>query len=170
MSLTPASSALPPNARKELFSYAFITAIAASANCDVLFPKMDYNSIDCQLLSTEETCPQISLQVKATSNDRIDGNVLAFDLPIKNFHDLRKKRTVPSMLVVVHLPSLEKNWLEHSADMISLRNCAYYYNVKALEETTNTTSVRVEIPTSQTLHRDSLRQLLDHVSKHHKLP
>lgn len=170
MDLPPLDSALSLNARKELFSYAFIAAIAASANCDILHPKMDFNSVDCQLMSTADTCPQISLQVKATAEDSIKDGVLTFDLPIKNFVDLRRPRAVPNMLVVVHLPTAESDWLKHGADMISLHNSAYYLNIKNLPDSSNTTSVSVKIPTSQALHRASLEQLLAHVSRYHKLP
>ena len=76
MGATLPGVALPPPARKELYSYAYMAAIAASAQCELLVPKMDYNSLDAQVLSTAGKCPQLGVQLKATAQRCIrDGHV-----------------------------------------------------------------------------------------------
>ncbi len=170
MTAQPEPNGLPEGARKELYSIAYLAAVAAAAQCELLIPKMDYNSVDGQILATFGKQPQISVQLKATAQDCIkDGHVL-FDLPIKNYNDLRRQRTVPAMLIVLHLPQAEEHWMSHEIDLLSLRNNAYYFNLLGMPNTTNTKSLRVSIPVAQRLTRESLLTLLDHVSEHRCLP
>ena len=161
---------LPGGARKELFSIAYVSAIAAAAQVEFMRPAMDYSSIDGYLLATAGTCPQIGIQLKATAQDCITEGMLVFDLPIKNYEDLRAPRAVPSMLIVLHLPSIENDWISHGADMISLRNSAYYLSLAGLPETENVSVVRVRIPLTQRLTKESLLSLLQHVADHKRLP
>ena len=147
-----------------------MAAIAASARCELLFPKMDYNSIDGQILATFGKHPQIGVQLKATADECIQGNDMVFDVPIKNYDDLRRERVVPAMLVVLHLPKAEDDWMSHDIDRLSLRNNAYYFNLRGREASTNSSTVRIRIPVAQRLTRDSLLGLLQHVSDHRCLP
>jgi hypothetical protein len=169
--MDPAGSGLPESARKELFSYAYVTAIAAAAQCEVLAPKMDFDSVDAQIFSMSGRRPQINVQLKATAQDCVAGDTVVFDLPVKNYNDLRSvERCVPAMLVVLHLPKEELDWISHTIDLLSLRNSAYYYNLSGLPPIENTTTVRLRIPSAQRLTKESLQTLLDHVSKHKRLP
>ncbi len=162
---------LPDAARKELFSYAYMTAIAAIAGCELLVPKMDYDSLDGQVLSTEGRRPQLAVQLKATARRCIANGQLDFDLSIKNYNDLRtEERTVPAMLVVLHLPEEPEQWMTHEPNQLLLRNDAYYLNLAGLPASTNAVSVRIHIPLQQRLTGESLRALLNHVADHRRLP
>ena len=167
---TMRNDGIPEAARKELYSVSYVTAVATSTQSEVLIPKMDYNSIDGFILATFGKCPQIGFQLKATSADCVQNDELSFDLPVKNYNDLRAERSVPSLLVVVHLPENEADWMTHQMDLLSLRNNAYYLNLLGMPDTTNTSTVRVKIPTVLRLTRGALLELLNHVADHKRLP
>lgn len=166
-----AAAALPEPARKELYSYAYITAVAASAQCEVLVPKMDYDSLDALVLPTRGGRLPLSLQLKATAQECIENGEVVFDLPIKNYDDLRDPaRGIPSLLVVLHLPREEDRWVTHEPDLLLLRNSAYYLNLLGSVAVHNEKTVRVRIPVAQRLTKDSLLELLQHVADHKRLP
>jgi hypothetical protein len=162
---------LPENAKKELFSYAYMTAIAAAAGCELLIPRMDYDSLDGQVISSAGRRPQLCVQLKATSSQCIADGQVTFSLPIKNYDDLRtEERVVPAMLVVLHLPEDRDHWLTHEQDLLLLRNNAYYLNLAGRPAVDNVRSVSVHIPVEQRLTSASLQTLLDHVADHRRLP
>jgi hypothetical protein len=162
---------LPESARKELFSLAYASAVAASAGLEVFQVHFDFDSVDCQLISTKGRRPQLGLQLKATSTDCIEGDSLVFDLPIKNYKDLRDdQRHVPLMLVILHLPKAEEHWLQFGDQHLLLKNAAYYINLVGSPETTNQTSVRIRIPIAQRFNRDSVEQLMEYVGTNRMLP
>jgi len=162
---------LPEPARKELYSYAYITAIAASAQCEILVPKMDYDSLDALVLPTRGGRLPLSVQLKATAADCINNDNVVFDLPIKNYDDLRStERGIPAMLVVLHLPNEEDRWVTHQSDALLLRNTAYYLNLLGSPAVANQMTVRVHIPVEQQLTKGSLLGLLQHVATYRRLP
>jgi hypothetical protein len=162
---------LPENARKELYSLAYVSAVAASAGVQVEHLHFDYDSVDCQLVSKKPRRPQLGLQLKATATDCIQGDHLLFDLPIKNYVDLRDpERHVPTLLVVLHLPEEEDDWMRFSDQDLLLKNAAYYLNLVGFEESSNKKSVRVKIPLAQRFNRDSVNALLDYVGLNRRLP
>lgn len=166
-----APAALPQPARKELYSYAYITAIAASAQCEVLVPKMDYDSLDALVLPTRGGRLPLSVQLKATARECFEDGEVVFDLPIKNYDDLRSpERGIPSLLVVLHLPREEDEWVTHQPDLLLLRNSAYYLNLVGRPAVDNEERVRVRIPIAQRLTKESLLDLLQYVAVHKRLP
>lgn len=164
------AAALPEPARKELYSYAYITAIAASAQCEIMVPKMDYDSLDAIVLPTRGVRLPLSLQLKATARECIENDEVVFDLPIKNYDDLRSPERLPSLLVVLHLPTEEHQWVTHQPDLLLLRNSAYYLNLLGRPEVQNEKTVRVRIPVAQRLTKESLLGLLQYVAVHKRLP
>jgi len=161
-------SDLPINARKELYSFAYASAVAASLGVEVLHIKFDFDSVDCQFFSRRA---QLGLQLKATSSDCIKEDSLVFNLPIKNYNDLRDPdRYVPTMLVVLHLPPLEDLWLQFNDQDLILKNSAYFFNLVGSPASTNTESQRLRIPLRQRFNRETVRALMNHISQHKRLP
>jgi Domain of unknown function (DUF4365) len=76
------------NQQKELFSQAYVRAVAAVAGFSVDRLELDFNSIDLQITagSGEESVsfPELKLQLKCTSRDVIDGDRIRFALKVKN--------------------------------------------------------------------------------------
>ena len=99
------------NTRKERFSLAYINAVATYADCEVIEPKVDRGSVD-GILKRATISETIGFQAKATSRDVMssDGNVVHFELPIRDYDNLRVER-LPFILIVVLLPDDETEWL-----------------------------------------------------------
>lgn len=82
------------SSRKALFSYAYITALAATVGYNVSVDPIDDDSVDCMLKSKQPGRGRLEVQLKATSAFPQPGTTqsLPFDLIIKNYNDLRLPR------------------------------------------------------------------------------
>jgi hypothetical protein len=149
------------NDRKERFSLAYISAVAAHAGYKFLeATPPDKDSIDGFLIGQEGRRPMIAFQAKATGRDVLTDTDLIFVLSIKNYDDLRADTLVPRLLIVVLLPEAEADWLEHSEDELKLRRCGYWLSLSGLPETDNATSVTVHLPRTQVLTSEHLAVLM----------
>jgi hypothetical protein len=162
---------LHSQSRKELCSLAYITALAATAQCEIASVHFDIDSLDALVVPRGGKRLAFGVQMKATSKDCLTVDNLTFDLPIKNYNDLRLgESAAPCLLVVVHLPQSEPDWISHGQDSLILRNNAYYKNLLGHPDTANTSSVRIEIPTTQKLTTQSLQEILHHLASKKVLP
>jgi len=149
------------NDRKERFSLAYISAVAAHAGYLVDEPPgPDKDSVDGVLMGDEDRRPRIEFQAKATSQDVLRGGYLAFRLSVKNYDDLRANLLWPRLLIVVVLPSDDTDWLVHSEDELRMRRCGYWLSLAGQPATMNRRTVTVRIPQLQVLSSSQLRELM----------
>src|SRR5688500_12997808 len=138
------------NDRKERFSLAYISAVAAHAGFLVTEPDgPDKVSIDGLIMSDEERQPIVAFQAKATTQNVGRGTDIRFPLPVKNYNDLRANVLWPRFLIVVFLPADEVEWLAHSEEELRMRHCGYWVSLAGQPDTTNRRTVSVRIPRSQ---------------------
>lgn len=149
------------NQQKEQFSLAYIRAVAAHAGYQVARPESDMDSIDGMLIAEYETRPQVNFQAKSTSHDLIRGEGLSYELPLKNYNDLRIQTMVPRILIVVLMPASTADWLTHSEQELILRKCGYWISLANYPETSNRKSVTVSIPRANLFDTAGLAQLMD---------
>jgi hypothetical protein len=105
------------------------------------------------------------VQLKATAQEVLGPNVLAFPLPVKNYDELRLPSAVPRILVVLRLPPTVRQWLEQTEDQLLCRHAAYWLSLTGRPATTNTTSITVALPRQQMLTAEGLRGLLERASR-----
>jgi hypothetical protein len=157
------------NQQKELFSQAYVRAVAAVAGFSVDRLELDFNSIDLQITagSGEESVsfPELKLQLKCTSRDVIDGDRIRFALKVKNYNDLRKNVLVPRILVVVLVPDCLEDWLQQSEAEMCMRNCAYWMSLRGMPETQNTATVTVALPRSNQFTVQALKSMIQRISE-----
>ena len=156
--------------RKELFSVAYLTALAAQVGFNHQVPTVDDDSIDISLMGKGYTglirSPQIDIQLKCTSKYEIDDDGLKFDLKLKNYNDLRGENVAnPRYLMVLVVPDEPENWATIGEDDLTLQNSFYWTSLRFNSETTNSTKVRIEIPASQKFTSDTLLFLMGLASK-----
>ena len=137
------------NHRKERFSLAYISAVAARAGFDLVEPRVDVDSIDGTLISHTGRRPRIEFQAKATARDVVGAEAITFPLSVKNYDELRAEVIIPRLLILVVLPEREEDWLTHSEDSLILRHCGYWLSLAGEPERGNTTTVTVKIPRHQ---------------------
>ena len=153
--------AVDDNDRKERFSLAYISAVAAHAG--YVFSERtgpDKDSVDGRIEGDEDRGPRIEFQAKATSRDVLRARELVFPLPLKNYDDLRRDVIVPRLLIVVLMPVHDEEWLVHNEDELRLRHCAYWISLAGRPAVTNRRTVSVRIPRSQVFDTAQLRELM----------
>ncbi len=158
------------NQKKELFSKAFVNALAAQSGLRSSEPNVDDDSIDITLRGRGYNksgirCPQIDVQLKCTADDRGDSSIFKFKLPLKNYEDLRGDNFLcPRFLFVLVVPENIDDWLTHQKSYSELKHCCYWYSLRDLDAVSNATSVTINIPRSQRLTSQSLLELMESAS------
>lgn len=145
---------------------AYVTAVAARAGCQVGKLDIDKQSVDATIRPISGRRVSIDLQLKATSSAAIKDGKLEFDLPVKNYDDLRDEcSTAPHYLVVLVLDGDDMQWLESDDDRMLLRRCAYWHDLRGEPSTSNIATVRVSIPLCRRFDVAALRKMVDEACK-----
>lgn len=149
----------------EEFSRAYVNAIAAQAGCNPYELKVDNDSIDIGLGTKNNIRSRLEIQLKCTGKPvDMDKNVFPFDLPIKNYDDLRAKTLVPRLLVVVLVPKDLREWAHQTEEELCLRHCGYWYSLSGMPDKENKESVRVQIPRKNMFSVDFLRDAMRRIA------
>lgn len=163
---------MDPNKQKERFQVAFIQALAAQAGIKTDELRVDDDSIDLMLTGYNKTgigrrSPIIQVQLKCTAQDLRRGNVIKFNLDIKNYNDLRGHDvTLPRYLFVLEVPKDPKRWITHTkSNQMLLSHSCYWVSIANMPETTNKHSVTIDVPLTQKVTQASLKHLLQLAAK-----
>lgn len=136
--------------KKEQFSLAYIQAIATYSGCNIGKYNVDDDSVDILLAKRNIVgkvldTAELNIQLKCTEYFFGKDGCMHYPLPIKNYNDLRLRSASPRILVVLQIPTDYNKWLKQGKNFLLLRHCAYWANIKDLEDSKNTTSVTVKI-------------------------
>ncbi len=154
----------------EEFSRAYVNAIAAQAGCNPYNPHIDDDSIDVGFAMNDAVRPRLELQLKCTGRPiDLGKNVFPFDLSIKNYNDLRAETLVPRLLVVVLVPQEPGEWAQQTEEELCLHHCGYWYSLKGIPDTENTTTVRVQIPRANIFSVDFLQDAMRRIASGERL-
>jgi Domain of unknown function (DUF4365) len=166
----------PPNIESEL-SYAYLHAVASHAGmaCRVVSRHEDNNGVDAILTAWAPfenggylTEVDIKVQLKATIAVPADdgANLSYFVKGVNRYNDLRiETADVARILVVLFLPAGAQEWLNHSADQLALRRCAYWQSLRGADPTTNGTGETVKLPKAQMFTPKALSDLASRLSR-----
>lgn len=155
------------NTQKELFSYAYIHAVASAAGYSSEVTKeRDRYGIDLTIAGEEgDFFPQLDVQAKCISMDVPNDQFVRYPLKLKNYNDLRtEKITAPRILVVVLVPEKIEDWLHQSEQEMCMKYCAYWKSLRGERETKNTTSVTVSLPRTNLFSVDALKSLMQRIA------
>lgn len=153
------------NQRKARFSLAYIEAVASHAGFQVVEPKVDYDSVDGFLVGDFGRRPRIEFQAKATARDVVRGQNIHFPLSLKNYNDLRIEVINPRVLIVLIMPDSLDEWLTQTRDELCLRHCAYWLDLKEMDEATTTTNITVQVPTANVFSSDRLISMMNNTNR-----
>lgn len=148
------------NMRKSRLSLSYIEAVASHAGFHVVEPKIDYDSVDGSLYANSGKRPRIEFQAKATSQDVVREDCIHFSLPVKNYNDLRIEAINPRILIVLIMPQSTDEWVEQTQSALCIRKCAYWMSLKGRPETSNTSSVNVQLPLSNVFNAEQLADMM----------
>jgi len=148
----------------ESFNAAYVSSMAAHAGLKTAKTDIDDDSVDLMLVGSGfkglYRNPQLHLQLKATTAPKVSEDTLKFALKIKNYNDLRDSDVLaPQYLVVMVMPTPVDDWVVHGPDSMTLHNCCYWVSLRGANETTNDTSVTVNIPLTQRLTTAQLHHM-----------
>lgn len=157
------------NLKKELFSKAFVKALAAQAGLRSSEPDVDDDSVDVIVRGRGYRAairnPQIDVQLKCTAIDEGDEEYLKFSLPLKNYNELRGEDIIcPRYLFVVLVPKDCGDWLVHEPAFSVLRHCCYWISLRDMPDVSNKSKVTINIPRSQRLTSESILYLMQMAS------
>ena len=156
-----------PEQRMEQFSFAYVRAVAAHADCAVTdnhYP--DINSKDGTISADwGRRRPKIDFQAKATSQDVLRDGAIRFRLPISDYNNLHRRDTVPHILIVMLMPKDEADWLNQTSEELTMRRCAYWMSLEGKSESPNVSTVTVHVPVSQMFDSAQLREMMDRVDR-----
>ena len=151
---------MTPEQQMELFSLAYIRAVAAQAGYQVTRDETD-TGLDGMLIGDAGSRPVIAFQAKSTSRDIRTGDHLRFPLPLNSYEILRTQSPfMPRILIVVLVPRERGQWLHQSENELCLRHCAYWLSLAGAPAVPNTTSVTVRIPMTNMFNSDQLSSLM----------
>lgn len=155
--------------QKEQFSLAYVLAVAAQAGMNHTTPVVDNESVDTILMAKglvgcTYTQAQVKIQIKSTKNCRFSDNFLHYPLPIKNYNDLRTPSINPQLLVVVCIPESVGDWLKQNTRRLAMYRCAYWYSLKNMSDSSNTTSETVKIPKANLFTTHFLTQAMHDIA------
>jgi Domain of unknown function (DUF4365) len=162
---------MDPQKQMEQFNYAYMCALAAHAGLNRVDAAVDDDSIDVSFKDKGYhgrivRSPQIEFQLKCTSQDLVDGEVIRFPLSLKNYNDLRGSDFAsPRYLAVLLVPGKVDAWIFHSEDSIALFNNCYWLSLRDATATANETRITVSIPLAQRLTSTSLREMMNRASQ-----
>ncbi len=141
------------NLQKEEFSYAYVRAVATVAGCvcERATAPLDRLGIDLILTGLksppQENFPILYVQVKCTSREVINDDVVRFPLSVKNYNELRViNRYPPIILIVVVVPEKVEEWLQQSEASLCLQRCGYWLSLAGTDVTKNQDNITVSIP------------------------
>lgn len=157
------------NDRKDLFSRAYIRAVASVAGYMATPPELDRDSVDFQLAGVggrgTTNSPYLDVQVKCTGIDALSDGSFGFVLPVKNYDDLRDEElAVPRILVVLVVPTNIDEWLSVSETEMVLRKCGYWHSLRGEPATDNTTSITVSVSRANVFDVNALTNLMSIVA------
>src|SRR5690606_17055731 len=90
---------------------------------------------------------------------------IAWPLKLKHYDALRADAQAPHLLVVLLLPKDLENSVEHSAEQLVLRRCAYWVTMTGMAPASSKTSTTVQLPKTQLFSPDALTKILGSVSE-----
>ena len=162
--------AMDLNMQKEQFSRAYVQAVAACAGYAWSIPSVDDDSIDMSLHQRGGNgtirSPRIELQIKCTSSPAPNNGVIPFVVKKKNLDDLCTENVlVPRILVVVLVPDEVREWLKQGEREMAMRHCGYWMSLRGVLHDADLTSQTVYIPRKQMFTVESLREIMQRISR-----
>lgn len=111
--------------------------------------------------------PKIDIQLKATRQQNVEREeYVSWTLDIKHYDSLRAPAIAPHLLVVLLLPDDVEESIEHTAEQLVLRRCAYWVMMTGMDAAPAGQQTRtVRLPKSQLFSPGALTVLMEKVSR-----
>ena len=150
---------MSPNFIQEQMSWAFVRAVVFRAGYRLSLPVVDDHGIDGTIESYGGGLRRVDFQLKATTQFQLAGSSVGYDLRVANYNQLIREDDVPRVLILLLMPGDDTQWLIQSEDQLCLRKCAYWADLMGKVPSTNTSTVRIHIPTVNMFDQTGLQSM-----------
>ncbi len=162
---------MTPEQQKEEISRAYVHAVAARCGFAVSNWSQDQGCVDVSIGASSALGggtledPRIDLQLKCTSDTHhLREDHVAWQLSRPHYDKLRARSSTPKLLVLLVLPELEAEWMQHSTDSLIIRRCAWWLPMAGMPSI-NTESKVVHLPRTNVFSPEQLRSMMERVSR-----
>lgn len=163
---------MTPKQRQEEISKAYLHAVAARCGFTVASWTQDHGGIDATVGAASTvgagtiSRPKVDIQLKATTQqDLVRDDFVSWTLEIAHYDSLRAAASIPHLLVVLVLPENADDGIEHTAEQLVIRRCAYWVKMTGMDEADRTSTKTVRLPRSNVFSPDALREILGKISR-----
>ncbi|GAB5545420.1 MAG: DUF4365 domain-containing protein [Sandaracinaceae bacterium] len=163
---------MTPEQRQEEISKAYLHAVAAKGGFAVGSWSQDHGCLDASVGAAATVGsghlvrPKVDIQLKATRRQDVERETfISWQLEIDHYDQLRAPSHCPHLLVVLLLPEDVDQSIEHSAEQLVLRRCAYWVTMTGMEPVRDQRSKTVQLPKTQLFSPAALRDILEAVSQ-----
>ena len=162
---------LPSNTMKEKLQNAYFQAVLAVAGANFATPNWDCG-IDVYITSptvnargrVAPTGNIVLCQLKASKNCKLDGDEVVYALEAEAYNKLVELEGARGILILLHLPEDENEWLIVDEHAMCIRYCCYWKEISG-KTTENSSTITVRIPKSQVFNPEAVNYLLGSVSR-----
>lgn len=163
---------MTPEQRQEEISKAYLHAVAAKCGFAVANWTQDHGCLDATVgaATTVGTGhlvrPKVDIQLKATRQARVEkAEHVSWPLEIDHYDRLRSEAQCPHLLVILLLPDDVEQSIEHTAEQLVLRRCAYWVNMTGMPPADGQKNKTVRLPKAQLFSPAALQVILEKVSR-----
>lgn len=159
---------------KEDISISYLSAICAQAGIAYEIIRHDDDSTDGLMMKRihldkkRKFDAQLRIQLKCTSSlsqYQDHGETITYKLKVKNYNDLCTLSTTPIILGLLVLPENKNEWLQWTTEELLIKGCMYWSEFSKNKRSANSGSVTITINKGQTLHSESLNELLEKIAR-----
>lgn len=159
------------NTQKEDFSLAYINAVTSSVgySLQTATRRLDDSGIDATITVpgkiNSKRLPRFDVQIKSTSQDSLNDELIKYRLKAKNYNELRSEDPfVPQLLIVVLLPADVDDWLSQTEESLCLKRCAYWLSLRGQPPLDDQATITIEIPRQNVLSPNALRTIMERIA------
>jgi hypothetical protein len=160
---------LPPEHLLDELATAYVQAVAAVAGATIAVSRHDYGVDGTFKLIVRaagnrfiESGFPVDFQLKGTTVAARNANDVTFDLKVRNYNLIaeRELSAAPYYLLLVCFLADANRWIVQTPEELILNASAYWWTHTGLRSR-NVASVRIRIPSAQTLNVQSLERILE---------
>lgn len=158
---------LPQGNKKEEMQRAYFRAVVAKAGASFYIPNYDCGA-DFVLTTpfvnqrgrTAPTTKTVYCQLKASDDCELRKDKVVYELNAESYNKFAELPGVLAIILLLHLPKVEDEWLTVDNSALCIKNCCYWYEVPK-EITENKCTITVKIPIDQVFDPRAVHDLLE---------
>ena len=111
--------------------------------------------------------PRLDLQIKSTAQGALGKGQFGYQLPLKNYDDLRHEDYLaPRILVVVFMPEIADRVLSQTHASLSMRHCGYWLSLRGMSDYAGRgDKVTIKVLKKQRFDGDAITKIMKRIAE-----